>query len=156
LGRHRERWCGSPEGRDRYARCVPAGNPSGPEPAEHENVRDQVMRTLSAVRTRLRGTNPDANGGEPGDAEHHGNGDRGLTAPEPPRGSPRDRLLADPPANGHGPETLTEPPVAEAIVAGGAAASVIDAPPEVEPDLVPVEPIPAGGDPGGATAPRRQ
>jgi hypothetical protein len=119
------------------------------------------MRTLSAVRTRLRGTNPDTNGGG-GDGEHHGNGDGGLAAPEPQPASPMDPLLADPPVNGHGQGTLTEPPtaserpVAEAMVAGAATASVIEAPPQVEPDFVPVEPVPAGDDPTGGTAPSRQ
>jgi hypothetical protein len=109
------------------------------------------MRTLSAVRTRLRGANPDGNGADPDDGQHDGNGDRTTTAPaEPLPASPMDPLLADPPVNGHGTETVTEPPVADAVTAG-AVASVIEAPPLVdEPVTEPAEPVPA--DEGGAPA----
>ena len=144
--------------------CVPAGNPSGPEPADN-NVRDQVMRTLSAVRTRLRGTNPDTDDADTDHGEHNGNGDRAMTAPpEPQPPSPMDPLLADPPVNGHGTETLTEPPTAETFAAGMASASVIDAPPLVEePITQPAEPVPAdedgppdpGGRSGRSSGPRR-
>src|SRR4051794_21994735 len=73
-GHHRERWCGPGEGPGRYARWVPAGNPAGPEPAD--NVRDQVVRTINAVRTRLRGTGGEPDGDETtADAQDAGNGD---------------------------------------------------------------------------------
>ena len=113
------------------------------------------MRTLSAVRTRLRGTNPDANDADTDHGEHNGNGDRAAAAPpEPQPPSPMDPLLVDPPVNGHGTETLTEPPTAEGVAAGRAAATVIDAPPLVEEPLTePAEPVPADGD--GEPAPGR-
>ena len=67
------------------------------------------MRTLSAVRTRLRGT-PDPDDAPDHDAEPAGNGDACVGGRRPRRGvrraaggSPMDPLLADPPvANGHG------------------------------------------------------
>ena len=110
------------------------------------------MRTLSAVRTRLRGTT-DADDAPDAGAEHAGNGDaswvagdRSAVFDEPPAPSPMDPLLADPPvANGHGEPTVTEREAAEpdlSDVAGAPLyeATIVEAPPEVaEPRTEPVD-----------------
>jgi hypothetical protein len=100
------------------------------------------MRTLSAVRTRLRGTGGDGDGEETSD-HHDGNGDGAVVAPEPRPASPMDPLLADPPTNGHVDEVLA-PPAPAASVAEAPVASVTEAPPAVaEPIAPPVEADPA-------------
>ena len=104
------------------------------------------MRTISAVRTRLRGTGGDDVDGDDGDG---GNGDRAAIAEEPLPASPMDPLLADPPVNGHG-EVLTEPPVVDDVTEAPSA-TVVDAPPEVdEPLTAPVEVVPVVAAAGAA------
>ena len=85
------------------------------------------MRTLSNVRTRLRGT-PDATT-ESHDSEN-GNGDAPVQAP-----APMDPLLVDPPTNGH--HDLAE----ATVTAPRADDTIVEAPPEFEP--VPTETVPA-------------
>ena len=103
------------------------------------------MRTISAVRTRLRGNGGDPNGDETTADEHQaGNGDGTTRTEDPPAPSPMDPLLADPPASGRGQELLTEPP------ASVADAAVVEAPPAVaDPVTLPHEPITEEGDPAG-------
>ncbi len=108
------------------------------------------MRTLSAVRTRLRGTGGDGEAEDTDTGEHGGNGNGAVIAPEPLPASPMDPLLADPPANGHDGEALSGPP-ARAQVAEAPTATVIEAPPEVaDPVTSPVEAEPAS--PGAGVA----
>ena len=124
------------------------------------------MRTLSAVRTRLRGTAMDA-AARNARADHAGNGDapawvagdRAAEVDEASPVSPMDPLLADPPAsNGHG-EHVVDAEVAETGFARPDEAplyeaTIVESPPEVieaptEPLVVPVV-VPAA--PGGETA----
>jgi len=93
------------------------------------------MRTISAVRTRLRGTADDGDETTAVDEHHAGNGN-GAPVDEALPSSPMDPLLSDPPANGHGQEALTEPPRAEAPEA-----TIVEAPPEVvDPVTEPIDP----------------
>jgi hypothetical protein len=100
------------------------------------------MRTISAVRTRLRGTGADNEGA---DVDHGGNGDGAVGVEEPRPASPMDPLLADPPVNGHD-EVITD-----SLASDEVQATVIEAPPEVAEPVVPVVPVVAPPDTADGT-----
>ena len=81
-------------GSDSYHRKVPVGEPPTPQPSE--TVKDQLMRTFSAVRTRLRAGSHggEAEGGDdPTNGDRRGNGSRPATAVD--AAAPVDPLLAE-------------------------------------------------------------
>jgi hypothetical protein len=127
------------------------------------------MRTLSAVRTRLRGPVPDADDERARDADddNDGNGDAPRSAvgdtqvaEEELPASPMDPLLADPPVpNGHRDRAVEDvaPAVDEAPLYE---ATIVEAPPEVvdprtEPVMLPAaHPEPTGAEPAPRPAAR--
>ena len=111
------------EGRDRYARCVPPGDPSGPEPAEPKRAgpghADAQRRPHASARSRC----PTPTAASRATASMTAMASQCLAGrPRPLAG------VADGPAArrsaGQRPwqETLTEPPVAEAMAVAAASA----------------------------------